>query len=403
VSVVSVPIPGRDDPLVIDDERWTEHRHWLDETHVVPPARRAYGALHVVMHDAYDAAPHTPDHPGAAAEIAEAIDWDGTMALRRRLADLGLGIAEAMDTAQRFELGWDSARRLIEETGRLRPAAGFVAGAGTDHLRSVRGVEDLVDGVVEQATLIRDAGGIPIILPMAWLAAQGLDAAGYVSVYRSIIDALDGPLLVHWLGPMFAPALEGYFPGDSFDRVMRLDPDKVRGAKLSMLDADLEVRIRRDLLERDQIMLTGDDFNFPRLIEGASAHARDRTRLGTEEIPIGDFSHALLGIIDGIAAPFEIALRLLAHGRTDAYRAIMEPCATLGRIVFEPPTDRYKVGLAFLAWLDGLQPNPMLVNHLERERSREHLLRVAEAAAAAGAFTNAPTAGRRLTAWLESA
>jgi hypothetical protein len=349
------------------------------------------------MDDAYASAAHRRDRPGDPDEIAAAVDWEATMAFRRRLAAHGFGIAEAMDTAQRFEIGWPAARELIVRCGELDLPAGFVAGAGTDHLEHVRRPADLVDGVLEQIETIRGAGGIAMILPMPWLSRRGCDADTYVETYGAIVRAAGGPLLVHWLGSMFLEDLAGYFPGDSFERVMALDPEAVRGAKLSLLDPERERRVRRALSPRGQIVLTGDDLHFADLIAGPDgAEPTTWTEIGGRPTALGDFSHALLGIFDGIAAPAGLALRLLATGEREAYDEIMTACEALGRIVFEPPVHAYKTGLAFLAWLNGHQPNRLLANHRHLERPPGHLWRVARAAAAAGAITDAGKAAARL-------
>lgn len=367
-----------------------------------PPLRYAAAAAHLVMHPSYAETGHTVSAPGDPASIDAAIDWESTMARRRMLAEQGFAIAEAMDTAQRFEIGWDVARRLIEETGRLHLQHGFIAGAGTDQLSAVIGTTDLVDAVLEQIAIIQDAGGTPIILPMPWLSLNRADPDTYVDVYGNIIAEAEGPLLVHWLGPMFLPALDGYFPGETFERIMAIDPDTVRGAKLSMLDADLERRLRRVLLPRDQVMLTGDDFNFADLIAGDDPAVERYTRLGDAPVALGDFSHALLGIFDGIARPAAAALEALAIGDVARFRSIMEPCQELSRVIFEPPTANYKVGLAMLAWLNGEQETPMLVNHLERERSVDHVLSLVERSSAAGVLRDAPLAAERLSSWLSA-
>lgn len=354
--------------------------------------RLAYAAAHVVMRDGYADVPHSAGSPGSSDEVAEWIDWDRTFALRERLGRLGFGVAEAMDTAQRFQLGWASAERLIRGTGALRLARGFCAGAGVDHLADASDPDELVAGVAHQARVIQQHGGIPVILPMVPLAARGASEDDYVDVYGRIFERSDGPLFVHWLGAMFLPALEGYFPGRSFERVMELAPDKVRGAKLSLLDRALEVRLRRALLARDQLLLTGDDFHFARLIlggdgEGDTAPQPERwTELGGDRIALGDFSHALLGILDGIAEPASRALADLAAGDDAAYLARMEPCERLSRHLFGAPTEHYKAGLAHLAWRAGLQPNPLLVNHAQRSRDAEHYRRAEELAREAGAL-----------------
>ncbi len=343
--------------------------------------RLAFAAAHIALRDEYREVGHSPDHPGDPRTIGNYIDLDATLGIRQRLAGLGFGIAEAMDTAQRFEIGWENAQRLIVECGALAPKHGFIAGAGTDHLDHIGDKKDLVDGVVHQAGFIQRAGGTPILLPLPWLAAERCDAGDYVDVYGAIIAKLDGPLYVHWLGDMFAPALAGYFPGDSFSEVMALDRCKVRGVKLSLLDAEFETRTREALAQHDQIVLTGDDLHFARLIL--------------------DGSHAVLGVLDAIAAPAAHALQLLDDGDDQGYLAAMQPCEALGQHLFAPPTRHYKAGLAFLAWLNGLQGNFLLVNHEQRTRDVAHYIKAAELAHAAGAIADRAIAADRL-AKLES-
>lgn len=380
------------------DDRWTHLEELVD--HNKPLSRLCYAAAHVVMNDSYSGVGHSPDEPGSAQEIAEHVDWSSTMAVRSSIASSGMGIAEAMDTAQRFSLGWDSARELIERTGEL--GIDFCAGASTDHLTQVKTTTDLVDGVCQQIDIVRNAGGVPVILPMPLLPALATEADGYVAVYADIArNCSDGPLIVHWLGPMFLPSLEGYFPGDSFERVMRTDPSKFRAAKLSMLDATLEICLRRALLENDQVMLTGDDFHFGSLIAGDGPVERT-TMIGDIEVPLGDFSHALLGIFDAVSAPASLAIRLLDKGDRESYNEIMGHCEALGQCVFEEPTKFYKTGLAFLSWLNGNQPNPMLVNHEETCRDKDYLLRIARLASDAGAIKDADTANARLEQWMSS-
>jgi hypothetical protein len=386
--------------VVVADDRLERFEATLAAKDRESPQRLVYAAAHVVMQESYWDVDHSIQRPGSAAEVHEHIDWDTTMRFRRHLDDLGFSVAEAMDTAQRFSLGWIGARKLIEECGAMRLANGFVAGAGTDHLDDVPDVKTLVDGVVYQASLIRAAGGEVILLPMQQLTKWEADTDTYVDVYRSIIDQVEGPIYVHWLGEMFLAELAGYFPGDSFLRVMRLDPEKVRGAKLSLLDAEREVELRRHLLAEDQIMLTGDDFNFSSLIEGDGESTGSAT-IGRRDVPIGAFSHALLGIFDGIARPASVALQCLARGDKQDYREIMEPCQDLSRVVFCEPTCFYRSGLAFLAWLDGHQDNSMLVNHEEAARDAAHYVRVAELASRCGVFRDANVAVDRLREFLD--
>ncbi|MCR9243837.1 MAG: dihydrodipicolinate synthase family protein [bacterium] len=363
------------------------------------PVRLCFAAAHIALHDSYEAAGHSLDHPGTPTEIAPHLDWDTTMAVRRRLAELGFGIAEAMDTAQRFFLGWEIAEELIARCAAERLPHGFCAGAGTDHLDEIRGPEDLIDGVTFQARRIRELGGIPVLLPMPWLSEHDCDAETYVAVYRGIVDRLDGPAFLHWLGPMFLPSLAGYFPGNSFLEVMALNRAKLRGCKLSLLDDALELRVRRELLPHDQIVLTGDDFHFGRLMLGGDPAGTPPTTpptierwttIGQHRVALGDFSHALLGVLDGIARPASQALTALARGDADEFLTIMTPCETLGQHVFAAPTRHYKAGLAWLARQNGWQPNAMLINREDRARDAAHYARCEELARACGALVRGP-------------
>lgn len=387
--------------LTLDDQPFATEASVVDPTSPLP--RLSFAAAHVVFDDSYKQSNHSILSPGAASDLAEAINWTDTMALRTAIGATGMGIAESMDTAQRFSLGWCAAQELIRRTGAFNLPGGFCAGAGRDHVTGTLSESALITAVSEQVHFIAEQGGIPIILPMESLATSNCDADTYVRVYEAIASEAPAncPLFVHWLGPMFLPSLEGYFPGDSFLRIMRSKPETFRGAKLSMLDASLEERLRGDLLERDQIMLTGDDVHFGGLIRGDNTPLRT-TRVGNHDVPIGNFSHALLGIFDAIAPSAALAMRLLGNGDEEAYARIIEPCERLGQTIFESPTRFYKTGLAFLSWLNGAQSNAMLANHEEHCRDQAHLLRVVEHASAAGAIIDAPLAAERLEAWLHA-
>jgi dihydrodipicolinate synthase/N-acetylneuraminate lyase len=377
--------------LVLEDGGLDETARELDLLGSPPrvdPVRLAYAATHLVMLDAYEDTRHRFDDPGTPDEIVDAIDWKATENLRRHIASEGFGIAEAMDTAQRFSLGWNGARRLIEMCGALHLPRGFVAGAGSDCAPDSDDAGSLAEAVAFEAEFIRSAGGIPVILPLPWLSLNDHDADETVALYRDIIERCEGPLYIHWLGAMFLPSLEGYFPGDSFERVMDLDHEKIRGAKISLLDARREKEIRTALAPAGQFVLTGDDLHFSSLIAGEG------------EDP-GQFSHALLGILAAITRPAGLALRFLDHGDRDRFRAIMDPCEELARIVFEAPTQHYKAGLAFLAWVNGHQPNPLLANREDLCRDRDHYLRVLRAASRCGAITDAAGASQRLLSWMD--
>ena len=227
-------------PLELEDGRLTAHAARLHTGPRPRPVRLAFAAAHVCMRAEYAAVPHRHDEPVPGAEIEPFIDWEATLAVRKRLDRHGFGVAEAMDTAQRFQVGWPVAARLIECTGALRLKHGFCAGAAADHLSGEHDEAALIEGVAWQAGFIRRHGGVPVLLPMPRLSLEGYDEEGFVRVYGAILERVEGPVLVHWLGPMFLASLEGYFPGDSFRRVMALDPAKVRGAKLSLLDGTFQ-------------------------------------------------------------------------------------------------------------------------------------------------------------------
>lgn len=367
---------------------------------LAPLPRLCFAALHVVVRDGYAQAGHSLEQPGSAQEIEHWIDWKATAGLRRYVDSLGFGVAEAMDTAQRFEIGWPSARRLIELCASLELRNGFLAGAGSDQFDAVGSNTELVDAVAEQAEFIGDHGGVPVLLPMPRLTATGASEREYVDVYGAIIDQLEGPLFLHWLGEMFHPAMRGYFPGNSLERILARHAEKVRGVKLSLLDEEYEVLLRRRIGMRGQIVLTGDDVHFGRLLEGRPA-ARGSRLAGTFElkgrtVALGDFSHALLGALDAVAEPAAEALRALGAGDVGRYRELMGPAEELARFVFQPPTRHYKAGLAYHAWLRGLQDNPMLVNREDLARDASYYRGVAVLAARAGSLGDGDVARRRL-------
>ncbi len=371
------------------------HAHCISNE---PFGRLSYAAAHIVMDDRYAELPHRHEAPGIADEIASYVDWKATVAIRTKLNSFGFGIAEAMDTAQRFSIGWAIACDLIDRTAKLNLRNGFVAGAGYDQHESIGSTSELVDAVVEQADFIESRGGIVILLPMPWLTLAQADADQFDYVYREIINAVKGPIFIHWLGEAFMPTLKGYFPGDSFFDVMAIDAEKVRGVKISLLDAKAERDIRARLLQTQQIVLTGDDFNFGSLILGDDRAVQREVKIGHRAVRIGNYSHALLGILDAIAEPASIALRCLDAGDIQRYEELMMPCETLGRWIFQEPTQFYKSGLAFLSWMAGAQANPMLVNHEERSRPISYYERTAELAVRARVINDISLAESRLRA-----
>jgi len=373
-----------------------EHIDILGERAGLNPVRRAFAATRVVMATSYAEVPHTPSGPGSPSDIQPHVDWEATRASRRYLIEQGLGIAEAMDTAQRFQLGWPTAKRLIEETSTLSPPAGFIAGASSDHLAQIESAQALCEGVIHQVNFIQVAGGLPILLPMPWLVNRGCDEDEFVAVYDQILSAVEGPILIHWLGPAFLEGMQHYFPGSSFERVMSLDRNKVAGVKLSLLDPAFERRVRSELMRHGQAVFTGDDLNFPALVEGESQQVLSSREIVGGALTCGDFSHALLGILDAIARPATLALRALAAGDCARYDQLMAPCKELGAHLFGRPTWGYRAGMAHLAWLAGRQENAMLPNHEESVHDDPFKQRLTLLAVRAGVFDDRAAVRERL-------
>ncbi|MSR75742.1 MAG: DUF993 family protein [Planctomycetes bacterium] len=349
-------------------------------------SRWCCAAAQVVMQQSYALMQHSVDQPGSADEIAAHIDWESTARVRSALSQRGFTIAEAMDTAQRQYLGWPLAQELIRRTAEQRLECGFVAGASAEQAGSDARATALVDAVVEQGHFIRAQGGEVVLLPLIPLALAQASEATYVDVYTSLARALGAPLILHRLGPMFQPLLRHDFPADSFRRILRENAEFIGGVKYSLLDPAGEVALRRELLPRDQFVLTGDDWNFPELICGSATEvgAVQRTiTFGKRTVALGDFSHALLGVLAAISKPVADALPLLEAGNAAEWMRLMQPQQALARVLFEEPVQDYKAGIAFLSWINGWQPNPLLVNHQQRQRTPEHYARLVTLASAA--------------------
>jgi hypothetical protein len=337
--------------------------------------RIAYSAAHVVA------------DPLAAVDpwLQCAVDWDATIAYRRHLWALGLGVAEAMDTAQRgMGLDWPTSLELIRrslDAARDLPGALIASGCGTDHLaiEDVKTVDDVVAGYEEQMSAIERLGGKLIVMASRALARVARGPADYERVYDRILRQARQPVILHWLGDMFDPALAGYWGSPDVDRAMdtalgiiTAHAGKVDGIKISLLDQGREIAMRRRLPAGVR-MYTGDDFNYPALIAG------DDT--GTE--PTHRHSDALLGIFDAIAPAASAALGELAQGNVDRFNAILEPTVALSRHIFAAPTRFYKTGVVFMAWLNGHQGHFTMVGGQQSTRSLVHLaelFRLADAA-----------------------
>jgi hypothetical protein len=337
--------------------------------------RIAYSAAHVVA------------DPLAAIDpwLQCAVDWDTTIAYRRHLWSLGLGVAEAMDTAQRgMGLDWPTSLELIRrslDAAKDVPGALVASGCGTDHLSliDVKSVDDVIRAYEEQMAAIEALGGKLIVMASRALAHVARSPGDYERVYDRILTQARQPVVLHWLGDMFDPALAGYWGTADVDAAMdtalgiiAAHPHKVDGIKISLLDKDKEIAMRRRLPAGVR-MYTGDDFNYAELIAG-DGH-------GSE--PTHGKSDALLGIFDAIAPAASAALGELALGNTEKFHAILGPTVPLSRHIFAAPTRFYKTGVVFMAWLNGHQKHFTMVGGQQSTRSLQHLaelFRLADAA-----------------------
>ncbi|WP_341922878.1 dihydrodipicolinate synthase family protein [Polaromonas sp. YR568] len=337
--------------------------------------RIAYSAAHVVA------------DPLAVVDpwINCAVDWDATIAYRRHLWSLGLGVAEAMDTAQRgMGLDWPTSLELIRrslEAAKDVPGALVASGCGTDHLvlENVKTVDEVIAGYEEQMAAIEKLGGKLIVMASRALARVAKSPADYERVYDRILSQAKQPVVLHWLGEMFDPALAGYWGTQDVDAAMdtalgiiAAHPDKVDGIKISLLDKDKEIAMRRRLPAGVR-MYTGDDFNYAELIAGDGFGS---------ELFHGQ-SDALLGIFDAIAPAASAALGELAQGNVEKFHAILGPTVPLSRHIFAAPTRFYKTGVVLMAWLNGHQSHFTMVGGQQSTRSLQHfteLFRLADVA-----------------------
>lgn len=365
-------------------------------------ARRAYAAAHVIPEVLAD------NTPGAVARL----DWDATMAYRHELWSYGLGVADAMDTAQRgMGLDWAATQQLIKRTG--VEAASVVSastpatagksvrdlvscGAGTDQLdidalpTSEAGIKAVLEAYREQIAFIAEAGPKVIIMASRALARVARGPEDYVTVYSALLQEVDQPVILHWLGTMFDPALAGYWGSDdvatataTFLGLIRDNEAKVDGVKVSLLDASHEVALRAALPDGVRLY-TGDDFNYPELIDGDGSHHSD----------------ALLGIFAAIYPAASVALQNYDAGNPAKAREILDTTRELGRHIFSAPTFYYKTGIAFMSWLNGKQPGFQMVGGLHSGRSVCHLARTFELADKAGLLKDPALAAFRMSDYL---
>ena len=359
---------------------WAEHPDGFQ-------SRVVFAAAHVVPD------PRADNVPGAPA----AIDWDATLAFRRHLFRYGLGVAEAMDTAQRnMGLDWPATQELITRSAAVAREHGarIASGAGTDQLLGpAADIDEVTRAYLEQVEFVEGAGSQVIMMASRQLAAVARSAEDYLEVYAAVLRQATRPVILHWLGEMFDPQLSGYWGSTDVPTATRSFLDLVRehsanvdGVKVSLLSADHEIELRA-ALPAGVRLYTGDDFNYPELIEGDGVH----------------YSDALLGAFAAIAPAASAALGALDADDIDGYRREMTPTLPLSRHVFATPTYYYKTGIAFLAWLNGHQDGFVMVGGLQSARSVLHLARVFELANEAQLLTDPELAAHRLGLLLATA
>jgi hypothetical protein len=344
-------------------------------------SRIPYAAVHVVADSFADVSPVSP----------AAIDWERTLAFRRHIWSYGLGVAEAMDTAQRgMGLDWNAARELIKRSVAEARAVGgrIVCGAQTDQLApgSARSLRDIEAAYEEQCGFVEEQGGQVVIMASRELARVARGPDDYARVYGHVLSQLRQPALIHWLGEVFDPALAGYWGHTDLDgamaaclEVITANRDKVEGLKLSLLDQRLEIDMRRRLPDGVH-MFTGDDFDYPTTIAGDG----DR------------YSDALLGAFDLIAPAASAALVALDSGNAGRFDEILQPTVPVARHAFGAPTFYYKTGVVFVAYLNGHQDHFRMIGGLESGRSAVHLAELFVLADTAGLLRDAELAVERV-------
>lgn len=345
-------------------------------------SRVLYAAAHVV------ADPEADNGEGKPAVL----DWEKTLAFRHHLWRYGFGVAEAMDTAQRgFGLDWTATKELIRRSvAEAKKVDGLIAcGAGTDQLGdnySGLTLDDIIAAYEEQVDYVEGCGGRIILMASRALAAVANTPDDYLEVYGHLLSKVEEPVILHWLGDMFDPQLKGYWGSDDWREasgtllnIILENQDKVDGMKMSLLDAEKEIHLRRELHENVK-MYTGDDFNYDVLLKG------------DEE----GFSHGLLGIFDPIAPAAAAAMQALEAGDVAAYDRIFAPTVPLSRHIFEAPTFYYKTGIVFMAYLNGHQQHFKMVGGLEDKRSLNHLVTLFKLADQAGLLRDPDLAAGRM-------
>ncbi|AAL51200.1 MULTISPECIES: dihydrodipicolinate synthase family protein [Brucella] len=377
-----------DHQLTLPDDKASLRSYTLIGTQTPRPKsspqfnRIAYAAAHVVSDPLKDTRPWNDP----------AIDWEATMAFRHHLWGLGFRVAEAMDTSQRgMGLNWAGAQELIRRSlaeARTVTGADLASGAGTDHLdpAEAKNLEDVVKAYETQAGFIEKHGGRFILMASRALARIAKSPDDYAKVYGRILAQAREKVVLHWLGDMFDPQLKAYWGSERFEDalntvigIIEANRDEVEGIKISLLEERYELALRNRLPE-GVLCFTGDDFNYAPLIEG------DGNR----------HSHALLGIFDAVAPQASAAMTALANGDTRRFRAIIEPTVPLSRKIFEAPTQYYKAGIVFLAWLNGHQTHFTMPAGMQSTRGILHYADIFRLADQANVLDRPDLATRRM-------
>ncbi len=320
-----------------------------------------------------------------------ALDWDKTLAFRHYLLGQGFGIAEAMDTSQRgMGLDWPLAHELIARSLKSAgpEASRIFSGCGTDHLSpgDARTPDDVVKAYLEQLHAIQKLGGRVILMASRALVRVARSPDDYLKVYARVLNEAERPVILHWLGEMFDPALKGYWGAEDFSdtartclAVIKGNAAKVDGIKISLLDAQKEIAFRRQLPTPVK-MYTGDDFNYAELIAGDEQ----------------GYSHALLGIFAAIAPAAAAALTALAKGNIKKFHKMFGPTVPLSRLIFQAPTQYYKTGIVFLAWLNGHQEHFIMVAGAQGARPLAYFIEAFKLADQAGLLRDPDLAVKRM-------
>lgn len=348
------------------------------------------------------AAAHVVVDPLAANEPfgAPVIDWDASLAFRRHLWSEGFVVGEALDTAQRgMGLDWGLASELIRRSGAEAAAVGgkLTAGVWTDHIDpATTDLAAIAAAYEQQLEAVDAAGAQAIILSSRQLAAAATSAEDYANVYGKLLSQATRPVILHWVGPEWDPALAGYWgsddPGTAMDNFLAIVTEhaaKVDGVKVAPLPLDREIELRGRLPQGVRCY-TGDDFSYPQLMAGDG-----RTH-----------SDALLGVLDPLAGLAADAIRLLDQGDTAGFRALMDPTVELSGHLFEGPGMNirfYKTGIVFLAWLSGHQNHFRMIWGEQAARSVPHLARAYQLGDRLGLFPDPALAEHRMRAILTTA